>query len=80
MQGTDKILGSKVNDLHGQIRKKRTFLTFFRKFCMMKVQTLKFFLQNIMLSIVTRRMRYVTHMCDVTCNVTEAKYGFFKGF
>jgi hypothetical protein len=29
---------------------------------------------------VTRRMMYVTHMCDVTCNVTEAKYGVFRGF
>jgi hypothetical protein len=40
MQETDKILGSKLNDLHGQIRKKRTFLTFFRIFCMIKVQKL----------------------------------------
>jgi hypothetical protein len=33
-----------------------------------------------MLVVVTRQVRYVTHMCDVTCNVTEAKYGVLGVF
>jgi hypothetical protein len=30
--------------------------------------------------VVARQMRYVTHMCDVTCNVNEAKYGVFDDY
>jgi hypothetical protein len=60
--------------------KKRTFMTLFRKICTNMVLKLNFFLQNIMLAVVTRQIRYVTHMCDVTCTVTEAKYGVFRGF
>jgi hypothetical protein len=40
---------------------------------MMKVQKLKLIFQNIMLVVEMRKMRYITHMCDVTCNVTEEK-------
>jgi hypothetical protein len=53
-------LDLKVNDLYCQIRKKRTFLTFFRKFCKTKIQKLKFFLQNNVRVVMTRRMKYVT--------------------